>query len=125
MNMYIQGSVSLISNNPDLKFLLWNGHMFYKKDVLGYIPKETNSKVAFLGLTGQCMYKNDPDCARIWSVENKTINIENENSFLREMMKPTREAIPRTFEQRSEGASSIYISRVLFDTFEIALQFNQ
>lgn len=125
MNMYVQGSVSIMPDNPDLKFLLWNGHMFFKKDVLGGVPETFKGQIAMLGLTGQCMYKDDPYCAKIWSVDNKTINVKNEDLFLEEMLKQTREAIPRNFEQRSQGASSIYISRVLFDTFEIALQFNQ
>ena len=124
MNMYAQGGISIESNNPDLNFLYWNAHIYYKKDVLATIPKKFQGKLMYAGLTNQCFVLEDPYCKTIKSIENKTVNVESENEFINTMTQQNRNAIPIKFVKSSDGSSNIFISRVLFDSFNIALQFN-
>jgi hypothetical protein len=122
-NMYIQGGIEIIPNNPDLKILLWNANFYYKKDIAGIVPPSFNGKLAFMGITTQCFYKNDPDCSIIKSVPNIFRNLENNNQFIKEMMEDDRKAIPGIANKRNKDASSIYFSRVSFDSFATAISF--
>lgn len=123
LNMYVQGGIGIESQNPALKFLYWNAHIFHQKDINSALSPNFNGKALFAGITTQCVYKNDPYCKTIKSSDNKAVNITDETAFFVEMTEQDRMAVPRHFEQASSGPSRIYITRVLFENFTVALQF--
>ncbi|WP_332732979.1 glycosyl hydrolase family 28-related protein [Flavihumibacter sp.] len=124
LNTYIQGGIEFKGNHDRLKFLMWNANFYYKKDINGTLPLRTKGQIALAGITTQCFYKDDPYCQVIKSTPNKFINVKNETSFMEEMSIQGRSEAPRNNWSMAKNKSSVYITRVSFDSFNVALQFN-
>ncbi|MHA4808319.1 glycosyl hydrolase family 28-related protein [Flavitalea flava] len=112
MNMYVQGALSPIPDNPGLSLLIWNIHFYHKMNVLDFLAKGGNYKGAFLGINAQCFRQNDPACKSIISIEDKSLNIQDINSFLDSETVTDRENRPVLYKNLLSGASNIYASRI-------------
>ena len=112
MNMYLQGALLPQENNPDLSLLAWNIHFYFKMDPLGFLRNRPNYKGAFLGLTAQCFVPNSPACKDIISIEDRTQNIQDVNTFLDKETAFDRLSKPVLYKNLPAGSSNICLSRV-------------
>ena len=125
MNMYVQGGMEVSKSNPNLEMLVWNANFYYKKDIAGTVPRGFNGMLAYLGITTQCFYENDPYCKMIKSVNNRSVNISDENKFLAGMVADTRNSVPRYYRDLGAGVTNILLTRVSFDSFHSSLWFKE
>lgn len=123
MNMYVQGGIELSANNPSLSLFLWNANFYYKKDILGTIPRTFNGRAGYAGITSQCFYKNDPNCKTTTSYNDRFVNVPDETRFIEEMTRQGLQAAPTPYVVLPPGISNIYLSRVTLDSFITGLQF--
>jgi hypothetical protein len=123
MNTYVQCGMEMTGNNPNLKFFLWNANFYFKKDIPSIIPRGMKGQVAFAGITAQCFIKEDKDCDQTRSFKDRFVNIRDENKFIDEMTRQTRDAVPVPYTVLPKGISNIYLSRVLLDSYVTGLYF--
>ncbi len=108
---YIQGSVDVQADNPQLKFFCWDDNFFFKKNLSSMIPPNFSGQLGFAGLTAQCFNNNDPDCKTLLTLDDKFVNVQNEISFVADMVSQDRDAIPN-LSHPPAGSTDVYISRV-------------
>jgi len=124
MNMYLQGSVDCLPDNPNLDLLLWNIHFYHKMDPLAFLRKDVSFKAAGLGLNAQCFRPNDPACKNITWIEDHWKNIKDIEPFLDDLTAQSREARPVPYTNLAPGTSNIYITRVSLGMLKKGFQFN-
>jgi len=112
MNMYVQGALSPLADNPALNLLVWNIHFYHKMDVLDFVGKGGSYKGAFLGINAQCFLPNDPACKTIISIADRLLNVQDVNTFLDAETAFDRESRPVLYKNLRPGVSNIYVSRV-------------
>lgn len=112
MNMYIQGALSPMGNNPGLNLFVWNTHYYHKMDVLDFLRKGASYRAAFLGMSVQCFRPNDPACAAIPTIDDRLVNVADANAYIESETAFDRNSRPRLFKNLSPGISNIYISRI-------------
>jgi len=110
MNMYVQGGLTVQPDNPALKVLFWNIHVYHKMDALGFVRNPTY-KGAFAGFTAQCFDKSDA-CKVIIPIPDRFPNVGDVNAFFDSQTYQSREGRPLLTRQLPAGVSNIYISRV-------------
>ena len=123
LNSYIQGGLSVMSDNPTLSILLWNIHFYHKMNPTQFISRKSNFKGAFLGLSAQCFKAGDPNCDKIISLEDRVANVPDENGFIQEMLSQDRTALPRRYTGKINNASTIFLSRVSIGNSSTAIRF--
>jgi hypothetical protein len=112
MNMYLQGGLLPLGNNPDLHLLAWNIHFYFKMDPLDFLRNPASYEGAFLGLNAQCFLPNNPVCKDITSIGDRLQNIPDVNAFLDKETAFDRMSRPVLYKNLIAGASNIYMSRV-------------
>lgn len=111
MNMYIQGALALLQDNPGLSLLGWNLHFYYKMAPLSFIRPEASYNGAFLGWSAQCFLPNNPACD-VADMADRLVNVSDTSAFLEELTTADRSAEPLLLHELPKGVSNIYISRV-------------
>jgi len=124
MNMYLQGALTAMSDNPQLNLLVWNIHFYHKMDPLAFLEKGATYKAAFLGCNAQCFRKNDPACRVITCIDDRLQHINDLNKFLDTQTAPTRDSRPVLYTDLPDGVSNIYISRVSLGSLGRGLSFD-
>lgn len=122
LNAYIQGSVSVSPNNPDLKMLMWNIHSYYKMDPLQFTKQKGTYKGAFAGFTSQC-FTGKPECQNIYSSEDNFLNVPNRNQFISDMVRQDREAMPQKYTRLPGKASNVFMTRVTIGQLNTGIRF--
>jgi hypothetical protein len=122
LNAYLQGSVSVAPNNPDLNMLLWNIHSYHKMDPLQFTKQKVTYKGAFAGLSSQC-FTGKPECQNIYSIEDKFLNISNRNQFISDMVAQDREAMPQKYTRMAGKASNVFMTRVTIGQCNTGIRF--
>ncbi|HEX3933650.1 MAG TPA: hypothetical protein VHW43_03160, partial [Puia sp.] len=112
MNMYVQGALLPVGDNPGLDLLVWNIHFYHKMAVLDFLRAGASYRGAFLGLNAQCFRPNDPACKYIISIPDQLVGVPAAESFLDAETAFDRESRPVIFRDLPAGSSNIYISRV-------------
>lgn len=111
MNMYIQGALALLQDNPGLRLLGWNLHFYHKMNPLAFIRPEASYQGAFLGWSAQCFVSNNPACD-ITDMADRLVNVADTSAFLEDLTVADRGAEPVLPHELPRGTSNIYISRV-------------
>lgn len=124
MNIYFQGAISPLADNPGLNLLGWNIHFYFKMNPFDVLQEHPNYKAAFLGYSVQCFRKDDPACRLIAYLNDQVAGIDNVNAFLETMTRQTREAEPVPFKNLPKDVSNIYISRVSLGATQRGIVFN-
>jgi hypothetical protein len=125
LNAYIQGAITVTSDNPALSLLLWNIHFYHKMDPTEFISAKSNFRGAFLGLTAQCFQTGDATCGPIVSKEDRLVKVTNEKDFLLDMLGQDRAAIPIRYIGKSANKSTIFLSRVSVGDVNTAVKFSK
>ncbi len=124
MNMYLQGGLSVLPDNPRLALLVWNIHFYFKMDVLSFLEKNATYSAAFMGLNAQCFRTSDPACRLIIGMEDRLQNVNDLHKFLETQTAPSQESRPVLYSDLPGGVSNIYISRVSFGALGRGLSFD-
>ena len=111
INMYLQGSISVSADNPDLKLLLMNMHFYFTLAPLSFINPASSFKGFFTGLTNQCFISGDQRCDQIYKVNETTHLVSNTDAFVTQLIADDQNAMPKKYEIRNALSSSILISR--------------
>jgi hypothetical protein len=124
MNMYLQGALSPLPDNPDLRLLVWNIHFYFKMDALDFLRQTNSFKGAFLGITTQCFKTADPDCKSIKSLPDRQSNVTDLYPFLDAQTEQDRTGRPVPFKNLPAGVSNIFISRVSLGSLDKGIVFS-
>jgi hypothetical protein len=112
--MYLAGSIDVKLNSPELKMMIWNINMYYKKDPFLFLRKKMASKIAMMGITTQCFDIPGIKCATgdPLSLPDVVVNVPELNKFINELTRDSRRALPKPYVSLADGVSNIFITRV-------------
>lgn len=124
LNMYIQGGVAFTDQiNNSAKVLFWNILFYHEMNVLGSIPASMKGQVAFAGINAQCFDSKNPLCKDIQTVNDKFVNVSDENKYFDTMTTQDRLAAPSLYKNLNAGVSNIYLGRVTLEGCLVGLKF--
>ncbi|MEP6746848.1 MAG: glycosyl hydrolase family 28-related protein [Bacteroidota bacterium] len=125
LNMYLQGAVDVLPNNPDLKLLLMNIHFYFEMYPLKFLHKNASYKGLFSELSTQCFINGDLRCGQIVKLADGSNLASADGTFIPDMIADDRHTFPEKYEIKNTSASNILISRVSFGNVNNAIRFSR
>lgn len=112
MNAYVQGGMTVTTDNPSLKLLLWNIHFMHEMDPLRWGNTKPTYQSYLAGITTQCFRQNDVTCKDVVSRPDKSSNMKNGNDFINETLLDDRRRLPRKFSTVTNSSTNLLLTRI-------------
>jgi len=112
MDMYVQGGLEVMPDNPELELMVWNINFYHKRNPLLFLNNRENYQAFFGGLTGQCFDAKDPACGNFFNIVDREVNTGVTSEFIEEFIVLLRKAKPIRYLAKPAGVSNIHFSRV-------------